>query len=107
MFEEGPLFLCDVKMDHFGTSDHGRVKVIDSDSAGFQSVIGNLMLFCTVVHNFYILYFLERSLGPLQNCTSHAECDYFDCRGRCDLVSEKCAGEIVNDNLQVRPCSHR
>ncbi len=48
VFEEGPLFLCDVKMDHFGISDHGRVKVIDSDSAGFQSVIGNLnaILYC-------------------------------------------------------------
>ena len=39
MFEE-PLFLCDVKSDHFGLSEHGRVKVLDSDAVFPKSVVG-------------------------------------------------------------------
>ncbi len=40
-------------------------------------------------------------MGSGQNCSSHAECDYFDCRGTCDLVEGICFGEVVNNNLQA------
>ncbi len=44
---------------------------------------------------------LERLVGSNQTCTSHEECNYFDCRGRCDLIEERCAAEVVNNNLQA------
>ena len=39
VFEE-PLLLCDVKADHFGISEHGRVKVLDSDAVFPKSIAG-------------------------------------------------------------------
>ena len=39
IFDE-PLFLCDVKSAHFGLSEHGRVKVLDSDAVFPKSVVG-------------------------------------------------------------------
>ena len=40
-------------------------------------------------------------LNDGESCTEHSECDYLDCRGRCDLVESKCAEEgVLNDNLQ-------
>ena len=47
VFEE-PLLLCDVKADHFGVSEHGRVKVLDSDAVFPKSIAGKLYFF--VVH---------------------------------------------------------
>ena len=35
-----PVHLCDVKPEHFGISDQGRVKFVDLDTVGFKSVIG-------------------------------------------------------------------
>ncbi len=40
VFDEGPLLLCDVKPEHFGVSEHGRVKVLDSDTVAFKDVLG-------------------------------------------------------------------
>lgn len=42
----------------------------------------------------------EKTIGR-DNCTSHTDCQYFDCKGRCDLIESKCAAEVANDNLQV------
>ena len=39
VFEE-PLLLCDVKADHFGLSEHGRIKVLDSDAVYPKSIVG-------------------------------------------------------------------
>ena len=44
VFEE-PLLLCDVKADHFGISEHGRVKVLDSDAVFPKSIAGKLYFF--------------------------------------------------------------
>ena len=35
-----PMFLCDMKHEHFGVSEHQRVKILDSDSVHFQSIAG-------------------------------------------------------------------
>lgn len=80
VFEEG-LLLCDVKADHFGLSEHGRVKVIDSDAVYPKSIVDASMT---------------------GDCETHSDCDYFDCKGRCDLIEGKCSGDgVVNDNLQA------
>eukprot|EP00092_Neocalanus_flemingeri_P011300 GFUD01012179.1.p1 GENE.GFUD01012179.1~~GFUD01012179.1.p1 ORF type:complete len:373 (+),score=96.41 GFUD01012179.1:265-1383(+) len=77
-----PVHLCDVKSEHFGLSDHGRVKFLDVD-------------------NVYLKPIVDKTVGDGTDCEKHSDCDLFDCRGRCDLVSQKCAGEVVNNNLQV------
>ena len=36
------------------------------------------------------------------DCETHSDCDYFHCKGRCDLIEGKCSGDgVVNDNLQA------
>ena len=39
---EDPVHLCDVKPEHFGISDFGKVKVLDLDSVFLKSHLGNL-----------------------------------------------------------------
>ena len=35
-------------------------------------------------------------------CETHSDCDYFHCKGRCDLIEGKCSDDgVVNDNLQA------
>ena len=43
--EDEALHLCDVKPEHFGVSAHGRVKVVDADSVGLRSIVGESSLF--------------------------------------------------------------
>ena len=35
------------------------------------------------------------------SCTKHSECDFFDCKGQCDLIDNQCTKGVVNNNLQV------
>jgi len=35
------------------------------------------------------------------SCIKHSDCDYFDCKGQCDLFKNKCITGVVNNNLQV------
>ena len=77
MFDHS-VHLCDVKPDHFGLSENNRVK-------------------CTV----YFQPTIDKAVGDGANCTEHSQCDFFDCRGQCDLIKEKCLGGVVNNNLQV------
>jgi len=79
---DNPVHLCDVKIEHFGLSDHGRVKFLDVD-------------------NVYLKPVVDSTVGDGRDCQNHSDCDFFDCRGRCDLINHKCAGEVVNNNLQV------
>ena len=77
-----PLHLCDVKPEHFGISDSGRVKYLDSD-------------------NVYLKPVADRTVGDGSECFRHSDCDLFDCEGRCDLEENKCTGPVRNSNLQV------
>ena len=79
---ESPVHLCDIKPEHFGLSEGGRVKVLDLDSV-------------------YLKPLADRSMGELGGCRQHADCDIFDCRGQCDLVRGRCVNGAVNNNLQV------
>lgn len=77
-----PVHLCDVKPDHFGISDVGRIKFLDLDSV-------------------YLKPMLDRMMTQNVSCTKHSECDFFDCRGQCDLIEGICINGVVNNNLQV------
>ena len=35
-------------------------------------------------------------------CEKHSDCHFFDCKGQCDLINQKCINGVVNNNLQVR-----
>ena len=34
-------------------------------------------------------------------CVQHSDCNYFDCRGVCDMITNTCQTEIANNNLQA------
>ena len=76
-----PLHLCDVKGDNFGIRENGQITLIDTDCATFQDVL-------------YDTFFSD-------NCTTHHDCDFFDCYGYCDTVKGKCRQIRTNNNLQV------
>ena len=81
MFDQ-PVHLCDVKSEHFGLSVHGRVKYLDVDSVFLKPVV-------------------DKTVGDGTECEKHEDCDLFDCKGQCDLITKKCRGSVVNNNLQV------
>jgi len=77
-----PIHLCDVKPEHFGISDFGKVKVLDLDSV-------------------FLKPYLDKTMTDNITCESHNDCDFFDCKGQCDLITNKCTKGVVNNNLQV------
>ena len=46
VFEE-PIHLCDVKPEHFGISDTGRVKFLDLDSVFLKPYLGKVWVWIT------------------------------------------------------------
>jgi len=81
MFDH-PVHLCDVKPEHFGLSEHGRIKYNDVD-------------------NVYLKPIVDNSVGDGSACVKHSDCDFFDCKGQCDMAKRKCSGGVVNNNLQI------
>jgi len=79
---DDPVHLCDVKPDHFGISESGRVKFLDLDSV-------------------FLKPYLDKTMTHNVSCTKHSECDFFDCKGQCDLIDNQCTKGVVNNNLQV------
>ena len=77
---EFPVYLCDVKSEHFGLSGDGRVKYLDSDNVFLSPVA-------------------DRTLGDGSECETDGDCDLFDCEGHCHLG--QCRGGRVNSNLAV------
>lgn len=99
VFDE-PIHLCDVKPDHFGISDFGKVKVLDLDSVFLKSYLGTFSRKAC----FWVLkipLFSDKTMTQNVSCESHADCDFFDCKGQCDLIRNQCTNGVVNNNLQV------
>ena len=80
-----PLHMCDSKGENFGIAQGYKIKAIDADMAYFDSA-------------------LEGTLTGTHNCTSHGECEFFDCKALCDKQKGRCTGKRLNNNLQVSPC---
>jgi hypothetical protein len=76
-----PLHLCDVKNQNFGIAQNGQLKAIDIDLGFFDQKLKQFM--------------------STERCTKHSECDFFDCRGWCDLKTNHCTDRRINNNLQV------
>lgn len=76
-----PLHLCDVKGSNFGVCMDGRVKVIDLDSAFFDTMMTNIM--------------------NTSVCQTHEDCNFFDCRGHCNKNLGECFPVKTNNNLYV------
>lgn len=76
-----PVHMCDVKAENFGIGEDQQVKILDSDSLFFHtSMMKNL---------------------AQPSCTNHDDCDFFDCRGWCELETGKCTKQRSNNNLQT------
>lgn len=75
------LHLCDIKPDNFGLRENGEVTLIDTDCAMFEE---------NLVDQF-----------RHSNCITHDDCDFFDCRGYCDVTKNKCSLRRTNNNMQV------
>ena len=50
---------------------------------------------------FFLVYFLDKTMTHNVSCTKHSECDFFDCKGQCNLITNQCVNGVVNNNLQV------
>ncbi|XP_013392830.1 protein FAM69C-like [Lingula anatina] len=74
--------MCDIKGENFGLAEDETVKAIDVDMAFLDSKLGMELL----------------SVG---NCTAHKDCDFFDCKGWCDLSEGQCTRNRINNNLQA------
>ncbi|KAF0309577.1 Protein FAM69C [Amphibalanus amphitrite] len=73
-----PLHLCDLQWGHFGADSAGRVRFVDLDAA-----------------------FSAEKMAATQRetvCSTDEDCDFFDCRGTCDVAQGRCLGG-VSDNV--------
>ncbi|XP_053633445.2 divergent protein kinase domain 1C [Cherax quadricarinatus] len=77
-----PIHLCDVKHDHFGWNDKGKVMFLDLDSVLPETS-------------------LLKTMENTPHCSDNEDCSYFDCKGRCHLKTSKCELKRTNTNLQV------
>jgi len=57
VFEE-PIHLCDVKPEHFGISDTGRVKFLDLDSVFLKPYLGKVYFRVTQCEKFIIFFLI-------------------------------------------------
>jgi hypothetical protein len=79
-----PFHLCDIKMSHFGlTKGSQRLKFLDLDSVLPRTVAG-------------------RVTADGRHCTRHEDCDFFDCRSKCNAATSRCDLPVTNNNFQVR-----
>ncbi|RVE44260.1 hypothetical protein evm_011103 [Chilo suppressalis] len=78
-----PLHLCDIRLNNFGvTDDFKKVMYLDLDSVHPASVANSFT-------------------GNGAKCMKHSDCDHFDCRSFCNLITFKCQFGVVNNNLQM------
>jgi hypothetical protein len=69
--------VCDVKLDNFGISNDGQLKIIDTDMMHPNSFMFSKKF-----------------------CEKHEDCHFFDCKSFCDKQSSHCLRYRINNNLQ-------
>lgn len=76
-----PLYLCDVKLEHFGLAKGGaRMKYLD-------------------LNNVYPKSIIIQNIGP--TCTKNEDCELYDCKSYCNKNTNTCANSISNSNMQI------
>jgi hypothetical protein len=76
-----PLHFCDIKEENFGINSNNQVKILDTDSLFFDTSM------------------MKDLADP--KCKTHDDCDFFDCRGWCDVNTHQCVAKRTNNNIQV------
>jgi hypothetical protein len=76
-----PLHFCDIKEENFGINSNNQVKILDTDSLFFDTSM------------------MKDLADP--KCKAHDDCDFFDCRGWCDVNTHQCVAKRTNNNIQV------
>lgn len=78
-----PLYLCDIKLEHFGLVKNGvRMKYIDLNHVYPKTLISSLF-------------------SRIEECEKDEDCEILDCRSYCDKTRNRCARQVSNSNLQV------
>ena len=77
-----PIQICDIKGENFGCASDGSIKAIDVDAFVPDSK-------------------LWQFLSDKSPCSSHESCRFLQCQGHCDLDTNQCQQNIVNNNLEV------
>nr|XP_002741258.1 PREDICTED: protein FAM69C-like [Saccoglossus kowalevskii] len=75
------MHLCDVKAENLGVRSDGTIAAIDVDIAFLESQMQGIL--------------------NQPNCTTHSDCDFFDCLGICDFRIKKCSSQRRDNNLQA------
>ena len=81
----GPLYLCDFQMPNFGLqfiNSFPILRVIDTDAAFFQSYLYNWL-----------------KSNRYAYCSSDSDCGIFQCRVKCNLLTNTCYPKVVSNNL--------
>lgn len=77
----GELKICNVKKSDFGITNENKVVIIDNDMIFTKTVLDDFM--------------------SQPNCKLDQDCDFFDCKSKCDIKSGKCTKQMKTNNLQV------
>lgn len=78
-----PLHLCDIKLGHFGFAKGAqRLKILDLEAVFPRNIVNHIM---------------RKKL----RCTHDDDCDFYDCRSRCNQETHRCDFGVTNNNLQV------
>lgn len=76
-----PLYLCDVKIEHFGLAKGGsRMKYLDLNNVYPKSVV-------------------VKTIGT--TCTKDKDCELYDCKSYCNKNTNTCGQSISSSNLQI------
>ncbi|GLV45847.1 uncharacterized protein CBL_11644 [Carabus blaptoides fortunei] len=85
-----PFHLCDIKLNHFGMPKGGtRLKFIDLDTVYPRSVVNKI-------------------IKNTDSCSSDEDCDFYDCRARCDMDSRLLMSQHTPSSLAavLRQCAN-
>ncbi|XP_054711171.1 divergent protein kinase domain 1C-like [Uloborus diversus] len=80
------LHFCDIKVGHFGLDKTDNIKLLDMDMVFFEpSLIQNMV--------------------STESCSNNKDCSFLDCKGLCNVTSQKCEAKVLDNNFQ-RVCEN-
>ena len=82
--ELGQLNICNVKKSDFGVTKEDKVVIIDNDMIFTKTILDDYM--------------------SQPKCKMDQDCDFFDCKSKCDMKIGKCTKQMKTNNLQVSIC---